>query len=83
MSTSETCSDAAPVTVANEFAEVTLQRVSTHNGVRLEVSSPRLGLRVRLDALQLESLTWQAPEVFSSLLEEPFGPSPTVTDSPR
>lgn len=67
-----------PMTVANEFAEVTIRRVNTHNGVRLEVSSPRLGRAVRLDALQLEALTWQTPDAFSSLLADPFGPSPDL-----
>jgi len=60
--------------VANEFAEVTVRRVQTGNGVRLEIGSPRLGRRILLDPLQLESLTWQDATVFSELLEEPFGP---------
>lgn len=61
--------------VANEFAEVLVQRVLTHNGVRLEVSSPRLHRSVRLDPLQLEALTWQEAAAFSGMLAEPFGPS--------
>ncbi|MGH9064707.1 MAG: dihydrodiol dehydrogenase [Acidimicrobiales bacterium] len=60
--------------VANEFAEVIVARVLTRNGMRLQVHSPRLGSRVQLDALELESLTWQSPETFSRFLEEPFGP---------
>jgi hypothetical protein len=70
--------------IANEFAEVTVQKVHTHNGVRLEVRSPRLGRSILLDALQLESLTWQEPALFSALLDEPFGPAPTplVSDEP-
>jgi len=60
--------------VANEFAEVTVRRVQTGNGVRLEIGSPRLGRRILLDPLQLESLTWQDATVFSELLDEPFGP---------
>ncbi|GAC1317815.1 MAG: hypothetical protein NVSMB2_11980 [Chloroflexota bacterium] len=61
--------------LTNEFASVRVRRVHTRNGVRLEISSTRLGTAVRLDALALESLTWQTPETFSQLLQQPFGPS--------
>lgn len=60
--------------VANEFAEISVRRVLTRNGLRLEIRSPRLGRRVLLDALELEALTWQAPSLFSDLLADPFGP---------
>ena len=43
-------------------------------GEPLEIVAPKLGYRIRLDALQLESITWQAPETFSRFLETPFGP---------
>ena len=59
--------------IANEFAEVFCRRVETRNGMRLEITSPRMGTTIRLDALELESLTWQTPEVFSEFLENPFG----------
>ncbi len=68
-------SESEVLVVANEFAEVRVQRVLTHNGVRLEVSSPRLQRAVRLDPLQLEALTWQETAAFSAMLTEPFGPS--------
>ncbi len=60
--------------LTNEFASVRVRRVHTRNGVRLEISSPRLGRSVLLDPLALESLTWQPPETFSELLRHPFGP---------
>lgn len=60
--------------ISNEFAEVRVRRVFTHNGVRLEIASRKLGFSICLDALQLESLTWQPPERFSAFLIEPFGP---------
>ena len=60
--------------IANEFAEVEVRRVHTHNGTRLEIRSPRLARALQLDALQLESLTWQEPELFSQLLQDHFGP---------
>lgn len=67
-------SDSEPVLeVANEFAAVLVRLVTLRNGVRLELTTPRFGHTVRLDALALESLTWQPPETFSRLLEDPFG----------
>jgi hypothetical protein len=60
--------------VASEFSEVVVQKVYTRNGERLAISAPRLGRRIVLDALELETLTWQEPEVFSGFLRTPFGP---------
>lgn len=61
------------ISIANEFAEVFVQRVETRNGVRLQIHSPRMGTAIRLDALELESLTFQDTEVFSKFLENPYG----------
>ena len=61
--------------INNEFAQVICRKVYTRNGERLEVSSPKLGYRILLDALALESLTWQTMETFSKFLENPFGPA--------
>jgi len=63
------------ITLGNEFAEVTLRKVRTHNGVRLEISAPRLGFTISLCPLELESLTWQRSEIFSEFLATPLGPS--------
>lgn len=60
--------------IANEFATVIVRKVHTRNGVRLEIASPKLGHSIRLDPLELESLTWQTTETFSRFLETPFGP---------
>ena len=60
--------------LTNEFATVRVRRVYTRNGVRLEISSPRLGRSIQLDPLSLESLTWQPMETFSEFLRHPFGP---------
>lgn len=60
--------------VTNEFASVRVRRVLTRNGERLELWSPRLGTSIRLDALALESLTWQTMDTFSRFLRKPFGP---------
>ncbi len=68
--------DAEPaIEVTNEFATVTVKKVWTRNGARLEIRSPRLGYRIQLDALALESLTWQSMETFTRFLETPFGPT--------
>lgn len=66
--------DEPTLEIANEFAFVRVRRVHTHNGVRLEIAAPKLGQSIRLDPLELESLTWQSHELFSKLLETPFGP---------
>jgi hypothetical protein len=63
-----------PILVANEFADVVVRRVSTRNGMRLEIWSPRRGTRVQLDAVELDSLTWQPPETFSELIERTPAP---------
>ncbi len=62
------------VEIANEFGVARVRKAYTHNGVRLEISAPKLGRKILLDPLELESLTWQTPEVFGRFLEIPFGP---------
>jgi hypothetical protein len=59
--------------IGNEFAAVEICRVRTRNGERLRITSRRLGSSIDLDALALESLTWQTPETFSRFLTTPFG----------
>lgn len=61
------------ITIFNEFAAVQIRKVETRNGVRLEISSAKLGHTILLDAMELESLTWQKKEVFSQFLQKPFG----------
>jgi len=63
-----------PLEIANEFAFVRVCKVWTRNGERLEITAPRLGYQIRLDPLELESISWQTKETFSRLLENPFGP---------
>ncbi|MGQ0550483.1 MAG: dihydrodiol dehydrogenase [Armatimonadota bacterium] len=62
------------IEVVNEFATVRVRKVWTRNGERLEIASARLGHVIHLDALALESLTWQTMETFTRFLEEPYGP---------
>lgn len=75
MSPQEPVSPEEPVlVVVNEFADVRIQRVHTRNGQRLEITSPRRGTSVLLDAVELECLTWQSPETFSDLLARRSAP---------
>ncbi|MDQ7801264.1 MAG: dihydrodiol dehydrogenase [Armatimonadota bacterium] len=69
-----TAEDALEFELANEFAVVRVRRRRTRNGERLEIEAPRLGRRISLCPLELESLTWQTPETFSRFLSAPFGP---------
>jgi hypothetical protein len=62
--------------IGNEFALVRIRKVSTRNGERLEIEAPKLGHTIRLDAVALETLTWQEPELFSTLLESGAPPPP-------
>lgn len=57
--------------VSNDSASALVRRVRTGNGVRLEVYSPGAGTRVLLDALLLESLSWQSPEDMVGGLDSP------------
>jgi hypothetical protein len=66
--------DDVELRIANEFAEVFVRKVRTRNGERLEVAAPKLGFAIRLCPIELESLTWQNPELFSELLSTPAGP---------
>jgi hypothetical protein len=63
-----------PFELANEYALVQVRKVYTRNGVRLEIVAPRLGRGIRLDPVELETLTWQTHETFSTFLRTPFGP---------
>jgi len=63
-----------PIEIGNEFAFVRVRKVLTRNGERLEIEAPKLGHRIRLDPLELESISWQPHETFSTFLEKPFGP---------
>ena len=68
------------LTIGNEFTSVRVRTVRTRNGERLEIHSPKLGLSIRLDPLELESLTWQDARTFSQLLETPYGPEEDTED---
>jgi hypothetical protein len=68
------------LTISNEFTTIRVRKERTRNGERLEIVSPKLGHAIRLDPLELESLTWQPTATFSRLLETPYGPDDEATD---
>jgi len=57
-----------PLTVANEFTEVTVRRVDTRNGSRLLICAPKSGQWISLDALELEALTWQNAHTLAAMV---------------
>ncbi|OBG38490.1 dihydrodiol dehydrogenase [Mycobacterium alsense] len=63
-----------PVTVANEFAEVEVRRIDTRNGSRLEITAPRTGRSISLDALELEALTRQNTRTLAAMVGNSEGP---------
>ena len=70
----------AEMTLANEFASVIVRKLATRNGERLEITSQYFGSSTRLDALQLEGLSWQDTEFFSQALRGSRGPVPPNHD---
>lgn len=62
-----------PIVVANEFADVVVSLVRSRNGARLDIWSPRRGSRIQLDAVALDCLSYQSPELITRLLAEKPG----------
>lgn len=58
------------IRIANEFTTVYVRKVLTRNGERLEIEAVKNGLKIHLDAMQLEALTLQKPELYSKLIEQ-------------
>ncbi|MDN5697660.1 MAG: hypothetical protein L0G70_06735 [Rubrobacter sp.] len=57
--------------INNYSARAFVRKSRTHNGARLEVYSPEAGSRVLLDALLLESLSWQSTKELADWLDSP------------
>lgn len=66
-------SSAGPIVVSNEFADVVVTLVRSRNGVRLDIWSPRRGSRIQLDAVALDCLSYQSPEIITQMLAEKPG----------
>lgn len=58
--------------IVNEFARVWVRKRYTRNGMRLEITAPRVDSGILLDAVVLESLTWQSDDTLASFLSTPF-----------
>ena len=61
------------ISIANEFTGVTLRKVLTRNGERIELLVPKSGKSILLDAMQLEILAAQKPERFTELFRAQLG----------
>lgn len=59
--------------VANEFTGAALRKVWTRQGERLEVTVPKKGYRILLDAMQLEIVAAQDPKRFTELFAIKLG----------
>jgi hypothetical protein len=77
-----------PFQIVDDGASVTARKVFTRMGERLELTAEALGRSVRLDAIMLESVTWQDPDALadrgkgidrSDALAEP----PALTETER
>jgi len=66
---SEAPSPQTSIKISNDNENVSLRKVHTRLGERLELSNPENGSLIRLDPLELESLTWQTSESFESVIE--------------
>lgn len=64
-----------PILISNEFAAVTVRKVATRNGERLEIRSLEHEPAILLDAITLEALTWSNPLKVGEGLKTPFGPT--------
>lgn len=62
------------IIISNEFATVTIRKVRTRNGERLEIRSAAQDRSIRLDAIALEALTWSDALTVGRGLETPLGP---------
>jgi hypothetical protein len=63
-----------PITIANEFTEVQVRRVDTRNGSRLQITAPKSGRSISLDALEVEALTRQNTRTLAAMVGNSEGP---------
>ena len=60
--------------ISNEFTTVTVRKIRTRNGERLELRSAAQERSITLDALALEALTWSNALEVGEGLSTPMGP---------
>lgn len=69
--------------IGNEFAGVTVRKVWTRNGERLEVRIPLNGKHILLDPMQLEVIAEQKPQLFTDLIKTRLGSETDEGDEPQ
>lgn len=70
------------ITLANEFAQVTVCRVETRNGSRLLITADKSGRSVSLDPLEVEALTRQNARTLAAMVGTTDGPLLPDRDPP-
>lgn len=60
--------------IGNEYTVVRLRKLETSAGPRVSITSPKLGYTCRLSPAELDALAKERIDLFSELLETPFGP---------
>jgi len=55
--------------LSDEYTTVKIRKIFTPAGERVELEAPELGRSIRLDAIEIESLSWQEPETFIEFLD--------------
>ena len=55
--------------IEDDVTTVEFRKIFTPAGERLEVESPAASSRIRLDAIELEALTWQDAETYREFIE--------------
>lgn len=71
-----------PIGIANEFTGVVIRKMLTRNGERLEVTTPKSGHRVLLDAMQLEIISTLTPDAFTEMIARRLGSHEVPDDAP-
>ena len=56
------------ISLANEFAQVTVRRVRIRNGARLVITADKSGRSISLDPLELEALTRQNTRTLTAMV---------------
>lgn len=58
--------------VSDDVTSIELRKIFTPAGERLELEAPALGQQIRLDAMELEALSWQKHAAFVTFLERGY-----------
>jgi len=67
--------------VSSPERTMTVRKLKTRKGERLEFESPAEGSTLSVDALGLESLAWQEPDLFDAYLSDEYDHEPLANDA--